>query len=475
MRINELLTVNDVAKKLKVTTQYIRSLIREGRLKATMIGSQWLIDNSDLKQYIKDNNIVIEPDDHKRLSKDIPDIIALSFFSGAMGLDIGMKNVGIKAMLACEFNKACRLTIATNEPEMALIGDIEKYTAKEILEYAGVPKGRKVDVIFGGPPCQAFSTAGNRLGFNDSRGNVFLKYLDIVGEIKPTYVVIENVRGLLSAEYPYKDIEQPIKGGAMLIILDKLRSFGYSVSFNLYNAANFGAPQIRERVVIIAKFGKDKVSYLKPTNSNNEMYGLAPWKTLYNALSNIPKGTQHHYIEFPEKRLKYYRMLKEGQYWKDLPPEIQVEAMGKKLQLGGGKTGFLRRLSFSKPSPTLVTNPTMPATDLAHPVEDRPLSVEEYASIQEFPNDWKICGSILDQYKQIGNAVPIKLGEAIGRTILDDMAGNKYMIFNFPYSRYKLTDKVFWEKDIRSRIEKIKKAKTTSQKLFACSQLQLQL
>ena len=475
MTINELLIVNDIAKKLKVTTQYIRSLIREGRLKATMIGSQWLIDNSDLKQYIKDNNIVIEPDDHKRLSKDIPDIIALSFFSGAMGLDIGMKNVGIRAMLACEFNKACRLTIATNEPEMALIGDIEKYTAKEILEYAGVPKGRKVDVIFGGPPCQAFSTAGNRLGFNDSRGNVFLKYLDIVGEIKPTYVVIENVRGLLSAEYPYKDIEQPIKGGAMLIILDKLRSFGYSVSFNLYNAANFGAPQIRERVVIIAKLGKDKVSYLKPTNSNNEMYGLAPWKTLHNALSNIPKGTQHHYIEFPEKRLKYYRMLKEGQYWKDLPPEIQVEAMGKKLQLGGGKTGFLRRLSFGKPSPTLVTNPTMPATDLAHPVEDRPLSVEEYASIQEFPNDWKICGSILDQYKQIGNAVPIKLGEAIGRTILDDMAGNKYMIFNFPYSRYKLTDEVFWEKDIRSRIEKIQKEKTTSQKLSACSQLQLQL
>ncbi len=475
MRINELLTVNDVAKKLKVTTQYIRSLIREGRLKATMIGSQWLIDNSDLKQYIKDNNIVIEPDDHKRLANDIPDIIALSFFSGAMGLDIGMRNVGIKAMLACEFNKACRLTIATNEPEMALIGDIEKYTAKEILEYAGVPKGRKVDVIFGGPPCQAFSTAGNRLGFNDSRGNVFLKYLDIVGEIKPTYVVIENVRGLLSAEYPYKDIEQPIKGGAMLIILDKLRSFGYSVSFNLYNAANFGAPQIRERVVIIAKFGKDKVSYLKPTNSNDEMYGLAPWKTLYNAISKIPKGTKHHYIEFPEKRLKYYRMLKEGQYWKDLPPEIQVEAMGKKLQLGGGKTGFLRRLSFSKPSPTLVTNPTMPATDLAHPIEDRPLSVEEYASIQEFPNDWKICGSILDQYKQIGNAVPIKLGEAIGRTILDDMAGNKYMIFNFPYSRYKLTDEVFWEKDIRSRIEKIKKEKATSQKLSACSQLQLQL
>lgn len=473
MEKSELLTVSDVAKKLKVTTQYIRSLIRENSLKATMIGSQWLIDNNDLNQYIKENNVVIEPDDHKRIARDIPDIVALSFFSGAMGLDIGMKNVGIKAMLACEYNKACRLTIATNEPEMALIGDIEKYTAKEILEYAGVPKGRKVDVIFGGPPCQAFSTAGNRLGFDDSRGNVFLKYLDIVGEIKPTYVVIENVRGLLSAEYPYKDIKQPIKGGAMLIILDKLRNFGYSVSFNLYNAANFGAPQIRERVVIIAKLGECKVPYLKPTNSNVEMYGLAPWRTLSNAINNIPKGTKHHYIEFPEKRLKYYRMLKEGQYWKDLPPEIQVEAMGKKLQLGGGKTGFLRRLSFSKPSPTLVTNPTMPATDLAHPVENRPLSVEEYASIQEFPNDWKICGSILDQYKQIGNAVPIKLGEAIGRAILDDMNGNKYVIFNFPFSSYKLTDEVSWEKDIRNRIEKIRNKNSTCQTQSAYFQQQL--
>ena len=126
MKKSELLTVNDVAKKLKVTTQYIRSLIREDNLKATRIGSQWLIDSKDLNQYIKDNNVVIEPDDHKRIAKDIPDIVALSFFSGAMGLDIGMKNAGIKAMLACEFNKACRLTIDTNEPEMALIGDIEK-------------------------------------------------------------------------------------------------------------------------------------------------------------------------------------------------------------------------------------------------------------------------------------------------------------------------------------------------------------
>ena len=152
--------------------------------------------------------------------------------------------------------------------------------------------------------------------------------------------------------------------------------------------------------------------------------------------------------------LKYYRMLKEGQYWKDLPLDMQKEAMGKSFYLGGGKTGFLRRLSYSKPSPTLVTNPTMPATDLAHPTEDRPLSVEEYACIQEFPQDWQICGAILDQYKQIGNAVPIKLGEAIAKTILDDMKGIHYKNTGFSYSRYKNTDEISWMNFMKKQLEK---------------------
>ena len=380
---NNLLTVNDVAKKLKITVQSVRLLIKNEQLKAERVENQWLISPDDLKNYIQNYNVIIEPNDHERLSDDIPPIVALSFFSGAMGLDIGMKNGGIDALLACEFNKACRMTIAKNNPEIGLIGDITKFSADEILKMAKIPKGRKVDVIFGGPPCQAFSTAGNRKAFDDERGNVFLKYLSIISEIKPTYVVIENVRGLLSAPFTYKDSKKPIKGGAMMIILDQLKEMGYTMSFNLYNAAYFGAPQIRERVVIIGKLGEEKVSYLQPTHNEDGTNGLKQWRTLKDALSILPKSVEHHYIEFPEKRLKYYRLLKEGQYWKDLPLDLQKEAMGKSFYLGGGKTGFLRRLSYSKPSPTLVTNPTMPATDLAHPMEDRPLSVEEYADIVE--------------------------------------------------------------------------------------------
>lgn len=459
---DRLMTAQEVADTLKVTPQYIRKLIGDNKLEATRIGTQWVVNPRALFHYIETNNVLIEPDDHERTSDEIPDIVALSFFSGAMGLDIGMSNAGIHALLACEFNKYCRLTINQNAPDMALIGDINKYSASDILKFAKVPIGRQVDVIFGGPPCQAFSTAGARRALDDERGNVFLRYIDIVEEIKPTYVVIENVRGLLSAPYVYGEHDKPIKGGALCIILDRLSAAGYTISFELYNAANFGAPQIRERVVMIGKLGKEKVSYLSPTHSETGEFGLPKWLTLRDAIDSRCIA-EHHHIDFPENRLKFYRMLKEGQYWKDLPLEAQREAMGTKLNLGGGKTGFFRRLSYKKPSPTLVTNPAMPATDLCHPTEDRPLSVEEYSCIQGFPSEWQICGPILEQYKQIGNAVPIKLGEAIAKTIIADMQGIKLPQYkNFPYSRYKNTNEISWQSEIAKQLKAIKAEENTT-------------
>lgn len=458
--MDALLTVQDAANQLKVTSQYVRKLIKEKKLNAVRVGSQWEIRPEDLESYIKDFDVLIEPDDHERLNSDIPDIVALSFFSGAMGLDIGMSNGGIHALLACEWNKYCRMTIARNEPEMALIGDINQYEPEEILRFAKIPEGRKVDVIFGGPPCQAFSTAGARRALDDERGNVFLRYIAIIDKIRPTYVVIENVRGLLSAPYPYANVTDPIKGGALCVILDRLKSAGYTISFELYNAANFGSPQIRERVVIIGKLGNEQVPYLSPTHNEYGDYGLAPWRTLEEAVGDIEEK-EHHFVEFPEKRLKFYRMLTQGQYWKNLPPEAQEEAMGSKLKLGGGKTGFYRRLSFNRPSPTLVTDPTMPATDLCHPTKDRPLSVEEYKRIQEFPDGWNICGPLNEQYKQIGNAVPIRLGEAIARTIVADMHGKKLpQIPGFPHSRYKNTSDKTWGVFMDKLLEKARAAQT---------------
>ena len=234
-------------------------------------------------------------------------------------------------------------------------------------------------------------------------------------------------------------------GGALLHILTMLRTVGYGISFNLYNAANFGVPQSRERVILLCSRDGEKLPYLNPTHSEDGSYGLPRWQTLRSALEGLDPMAGSH-AEFPEDRLRFYRMLGPGQYWKHLPESLHREALGASLDSGGGKTGFLRRLDWDKPACTLVTSPCMPATDICHPKEHRPLSVEEYKRIQQFPDDWIVCGSMSDQYRQIGNAVPLGLGEAVGRAILNHMNGRvENPPQSFPFSRYKGTADIVWE------------------------------
>lgn len=456
MNIPELITVKQVAQHLLISEQYVRTLLRSGELVGNMIGNQWLITSEALKDYELQISTKDTVTDTSRVSTTLPPIKALSFFSGAMGLDLGLEKAGISVLLACEFDKACRMTISKNRPELALLGDIWDYSADDIRRAAGLTSDDEIDVIVGGPPCQAFSTAGARKGFNDERGNAFLKYLDLIFELRPRYAVIENVRGLLSAPLCHRPHAErgggaPVlspdeqQGGALLRIINLLRDAGYGVSFNLYNAANFGSPQIRERVVMICHREGLRVPYLMPTHSDDSSYGLPPWRTFSDAVTDLNRE-EHHYINFPEKRLRFYRLLKAGQYWRHLPEELQKEALGNSYYSGGGKTGFLRRLAWDRPSPTIVTHPAMPATDLAHPEEDRPLSIEEYKRVQEFPDDWIVCGSLLDQYRQIGNAVPTSLGAAIGRAIIAHMFEQKIVPpSDFPFSRYKCTDDKSWE------------------------------
>lgn len=374
-----------------------------------------------------------------------------------MGLDIGLERVGIKIHLACEFDKVCQETIKLNRPDIPLIGDVMNYNANDIRRESGL--NGEIDLIVGGPPCQAFSTAGARKGFQDKRGNVFLCYVDLLLDLRPKYIVIENVRGLLSVPLSKVSNEEKKEngkeflwksGGALLYIIEKLRSSGYSVSFNLYNTANYGVPQTRERVVLICSRDGRRVPYIFPTNSEDESFNLPPWRTLRDAITDLKKC---EYMNFPEKRLQYYKLLRAGENWKNLPFDLQPIAMGKSFYLGGGKTGFYRRLSWDKPSCTLVTSPTMPATDMCHPEENRPLSIQEYKRIQMFPDDWKIAGKITDKYKQIGNAVPVGFGECIGKTIIAHMYGNDIEPpKNFKFSRYKNTDDVSWEKITRREL-----------------------
>lgn len=458
------ITIKDAAKQLNISVQRVRTLCRTSELDAHKIGNSWVINADSLNLYgLKTAHKIAEDHPAYNVNKKKP--IALSFFSGAMGLDLGVEKAGFEIRLACEIDKYCRQTIALNKPNSALLTDINDYDSTDIRKSAGLTEKDDIDLVVGGPPCQAFSTAGKRKGFNDDRGNVFLKYLDLCLKLKPKYFVIENVRGLLSCPLEhrphdkrgsgYPDLsEDELKGGALNFILSRLESSGYGFSFNLYNSANFGTPQIRERIIIICSRDGKKPPYLVPTHSENGEHGLPRWNTVKNCISKIDK---HDHLNFPAKRLKYYKLLKSGQNWKSLPIDLQKEAMGKSFYSGGGKTGFFRRLAWNKPSPTLVTHPAMPATDLAHPEENRPLSVQEYKRIQEFPDKWQLAGPLIQQYKQIGNAVPVGLGHAVGNLIIKLLRGiHIIQPKSFRYSRYTNTDDIAWRAKFSQHLTKTK-------------------
>lgn len=463
-------TAEQAAEILNCSPQYLRRLIKDGKVKAERFGTAWMIKpeeigKRDLTEFKNTKKVIDRKGTRVHSDKKLN---AISFFSGAMGLDLGLEKAGINILLACEFDEASRKTITTNDKEVGLIGDILSYSTKEILKYSNLTSKKQIDLIVGGPPCQAFSTAGKRMGFSDERGNVFLKYIEIIEDIKPKYAVIENVRGLLSSKLSIEtpdaislgitDEMREIPGSSLYYIKKRLENAGYLVTFNLYNAANYGVPQIRERVVIICTRLNTPVGFIPPTHSNVESFKLKPWVTFKEAVKNLKEIGD--YIEFSEKRAKYIAMLKPGEYWKHLPENVQKEAMGNSYNLGGGKTGFYRRLSWEKPSPTLVTHPAMPATELAHPTELRPLSINEYKSIQQFPIEWEICGKLIEQYKQIGNAVPVGLGFAIGKMIINHFKNKDIKtIPNFPYSRYKFTSNIEFEYNYLSQVKTLRKNK----------------
>lgn len=459
-----MVSVEDASKKLNITPQQVRNLCRYGKIKSEKIGNTWIIDESNLEYYFDSTCSGVAEDNLKYKTtsniKETP--IAMSFFSGAMGLDIGIEKAGFKTIFASEINNACRKTILKNKPEINLIGDIRDYTPQEIRNISGLSDNDDIDLIIGGPPCQAFSTAGKRKAFEDERGNVFLTFVDTIIALRPKFAVIENVRGLLSAPLKHRPhnyrgngfnelTEDELPGGALNYIINKLEANGYATSFNLYNSANFGTPQKRERVIIICSRDGKKAPYLEPTHSEFGDFNLPKWKTFREAVSPL-ENCKHDYINFPEKRLQYYRLITQGNNWRSLPIDLQKKAMGASFYSGGGKTGFLRRLAWDEPSPTLLTHPAMPATDLCHPEENRPLSIQEYKAIQEFPNDWQIEGSILEKYKQIGNAVPIGLGYAVGKLLIKLIQNQKIENKNgFRFSRYLNTDELNWQMEFEKQ------------------------
>lgn len=342
------------------------------------------------------------------------DTRSISLFSGGMGLDLGLMMAGIDIKIGQDVDPSCIQTIHANGHE-AIGGDIRDITSQEILDRIGMKTGEPF-LICGGPPCQPFSTAGKRMGINDPRGSLFKDFVRMIAEIRPRFFVMENVKGLMSSSL--KDENGKNTDVKVLdIVLEEFYKLNYSTVYGIVDAVNYGVPQFRERFVLIGSRDGEEIFLPSPTHFRVHQNPDYRWVTLGNTIRDLEEQPGEC-AAFSEARLEFLRMVPEGGNWKDLPQEVVERAMGGAFTSGGGKVGFYRRLSYAQPSPTVVTSPVQKATMMCHPTMDRPLSIAEYARIQQFPDDWIFMGTMVDKYRQIGNAVPVGLAKAIGQMLI---------------------------------------------------------
>lgn len=354
----------------------------------------------------------------------------ISLFSGAMGLDLGLGQAGFRTRITVETNKAAVSTIRANRPKMPVIDlPIQEVSTDAILEKAKLSPG-EVTLVSGGPCCQSFSTAGKRGSVYDPRGTLFRDFYRVVGAAQPRFFIMENVKGLLSAAIKHRPLKErgpgfpalaPEEelGSAFNLILAELRTLGYYIIYGLVNAADYGAPQLRHRVLIIGSRDGEDILIPKPTHSSSGENGTLKWLTLHEALRGV---RSREWVNFSERSLRYLKQLRPGQNWTSLPKRVQWRAIGRgAYNSWGGRKGFCRRLSWNQPSPSLTTAPNGRATALCHPSKDRPLSVEEYIQIQEFPSGHVFIGSTREKYTMVGNAVPLGIGRAVGRMLRNTM------------------------------------------------------
>ncbi|MGQ3677022.1 DNA (cytosine-5-)-methyltransferase [Tenacibaculum discolor] len=393
-------SLSEVSQILGKSKETLRRWDREGKFTAVRepVSQYRIYKKEQINRLLEQLSINYE-DTVDNFIEPIQEFKVLELFAGAGGLAVGLEKAGIKCVALNEIDKWACQTLRENRPNWNVLeGDIKSF---DFTEY-----NNKVDIVTGGFPCQAFSYAGKKLGLQDARGTLFYEFARAVKEVNPLICIGENVKGLLS-----HDKGKTIEG--MISILDEI---GYNVvPVQVLKAINYRVPQKRERVILVG-IRKDidiQYEYPKPHNKIYNLVDALKKGELYD--SNVPKSEG---AKYPEHKKAVLDLVPQKGYWRNLPLDIQKEYMGKSFYLGGGKTGIARRIGWDEPSLTLTCSPAQKQTERCHPEETRPFTVREYARIQTFPDDWKFMGSVSQQYKQIGNAVPCNLGQEIGYSII---------------------------------------------------------
>ena len=311
--------------------------------------------------------------------------------AGGGGLSCGLMQAGFVPLLLNDNNKDCCETLKKNHVGTKVV--CESMDTLKLEEYIG-----KVDLLTGGVPCQSFSQAGLRKGLKDPRGELMLKFAEMIGILKPKIFMIENVKGLITHN----------EGKTLLEILALLnQSELYNVEYRVLNAADYSVPQKRERVFIIGLLKAANLVFNFPVKNSQPIL-------LKNVLQNVPPSPC---AKYSAEKIALFKQIPQGGCWVNLPEEQQKAYLGKSYLSGGGKRGILYRLALEKPSLTLLCTPSQKQTERCHPLEERPLSVREYARIQTFADDYQFVGSMASQYKQIGNAVPVELAHQMGECL----------------------------------------------------------
>jgi DNA (cytosine-5)-methyltransferase 1 len=317
--------------------------------------------------------------------------------SGCGGLSSGLIDAGFTPLLLNEIDKTFSTTLAANHPGVRV--ETRDMQELKLEEFRG-----KVDVLTGGVPCQAFSQAGERRGLEDPRGQLIVDFNRLVIECEPKILMVENVKGLLSHD----------RGNTLKNVVKLFENNGrYKVQYKVLNAKDYSVPQKRERVFIVGVRSDILREFTYPERHETVVL-------LRDVLTNVPESWG---AEYTAAKRKVMELVPQGGCWVNLPPDVQASYMGESsLAAGGGKRGIARRLAMDEPSLTLLTSPAQKQTERCHPLETRPLTVREYARIQTFPDSYVFHGGMAAQYKQIGNAVPVKLAKAMGEQLKQFLA-----------------------------------------------------
>ncbi|ORT47649.1 DNA (cytosine-5-)-methyltransferase [Frankia sp. KB5] len=326
------------------------------------------------------------------------ELTCVSLFAGGGGMALGFERAGLTHVLLNELDRHAVATLRSNRPEWSV-------NSLDIRDVCFRHLHGTVDVVEGGFPCQAFSMSGKRRGFADPRGGMFFEFARAVREIRPKVAVAENVKGLRSHD-----------GGRTLdAMVAALEEAGYRVAWRILGAHNFGVPQKRERLILIALRGGAGGQILFPA----ELDGPAP--TVRQVIGDGVTGPGARYSARTAWIMSH---VPEGGNWRDLPEHVLREFLPNGPYGGGSCSGAAKRLAWDQPSPTLLCQPTATKlTGRCHPAETRPLNVREYARIQTFPDTWRFEGPMSAQYRQIGNAVPVALAYHLGRAAVAMASG----------------------------------------------------